>query len=166
MSRTRRFSSTWLPWVLLLVVLGVALVVGGRSSGQPTLDERTLSVAETLRCPECTDKSMAASDAPTSMAGRDEIRRQLEAGRTPDQIRAWFAGRYDDDILLTPSRRGVEGLIWALPVVAFVVAAGVLAAAFLRWRRVETRRLSDADRRRVDAARATAGGSRGPDDPQ
>lgn len=136
MSGRRRFSSTWLPWGLLVVVLAITLAVGAKPGSRPDITERTLSVAATLRCPECTDKSMAASDAPTSVASRNEIRRQLEAGRTPDQIRSWFAGRYGDDILLTPSGRGVEGLIWALPVVAFVIAAAVLAAAFLRWRKV------------------------------
>ncbi len=156
MSSKRRFSSTWLPWALLIVVFAVALVVGGRSSAQPSLEERTRDVAETLRCPECTDKSMAASDAPTSIAGREEVTRQLEAGRTPDQIRTWFAGRYGEDILLTPSKRGFEGLIWAVPVVAFVIAAAVLAAAFLRWRRIDSDTVSDADRARVEAARVAA----------
>lgn len=152
MSRRTRFSSQLLPWILAVVVLAVALVVGSRPTGQSNLTDRTRAVAETVRCPECTDKSMAASDAPTSVAGRTEIRRQLEAGRTPDEIRAWFADRYGDDILLTPSRRGLEGLIWAIPVVAFVVAAAVLGAAFVRWRRTGADTLTDADRNKVAAA--------------
>lgn len=154
MKRSGSFSAHWLPWALLIVVLAVALAVGGRSAGRPSLTERTLDVAATVRCPECTDKSMAASDAPTSVAGRAEIRRQLEAGRTPDEIRAWFADRYGDDILLTPSRQGLEGLIWAIPVVAFVIAAAVLGAAFVRWNRREADAVSDDDRRKVTAALA------------
>jgi cytochrome c-type biogenesis protein CcmH/NrfF len=146
----------WLPWALLVVVLAGALAVGARSPRPPTLAERTRAVAATLRCPQCTDKSMAASDAPTSVAGRAEIRRQLVAGRSPDEIRGWFAARYGDSILLTPQRRGLEGLIWALPVVAFVVAAAALAAVFLRWRRRASVELTDDDRRLVDAARRHA----------
>lgn len=154
MSSHRRFSSHWLPWVLLVAVLGVALVVGGRTTAKPTVSERTLAVAATVRCPQCTDKSMAASDAPTSVAGRNEIRRQIEAGRTPDEIRGWFAARYGSDILLTPSRRGLEGLIWAIPVIAFVLAAAVLAAAFVRWNRLSPDSATDDERRKVDAALA------------
>ena len=150
----KKFSSHWLPWVLLMAVLVVALVVGAGPSGRPSLTERTRAVAETVRCPQCTDKSMAASDAPTSVAGKKEIRRQLAAGRTPDQVRAWFADRYGADILLTPSRRGIEGLIWAIPVVAFVVAAAVLAAAFLRWRRTDPEPIDDDARDKVAAALA------------
>jgi cytochrome c-type biogenesis protein CcmH/NrfF len=144
----------WLPWVLLVAVLAGALVFGTRQRSEPTLTERTLTVAATLRCPECTDKSMAASDAPTSVAGRTEIRRQLAAGKSPDEVRAWFASRYDQTILLTPERKGIDGLIWALPVVVFVVAAAALAAVFVRWRRRGDLTVSDADREMVDAARA------------
>ena len=107
-----------------------------------------------VRCPECTDKSMAASDAPTSVASRGEIRRQLEAGKSPNEVRGWFESRYGATILLTPQRRGIEGLIWAVPVVAFVVASAVLAAVFARWRRSSLQDLSDDDRQLVDAARA------------
>lgn len=149
----RHFSAHWLPWALLFGVLAVALVVGSGASGAKSLTEQTRDVAATVRCPECTDKSMAASDAPTSIAGRTEIRRQLVAGKSPDEIRAWFADRYGDDILLTPARRGIEGLIWAVPVVAFVIAAAVLAAAFVRWSRRDTDILSVEDRDRVEAAR-------------
>lgn len=154
MSAKREFSSSPLPWVLLVVVLAVALAVGAKSTAKPSLTERTLAVSATIRCPQCTDKSMAASDAPTSVAGRNEIRRQLAAGRTPDEIRAWFADRYGADILLTPSRQGVEGLIWAIPVVAFVIAASVLAAAFVRWRRLGSAGVTEADQAKVDEALA------------
>ena len=40
-----------------------------------------------------------------------------------------------DSILLTPPRDGVAGLVWVLPVLALVTAAGALTVAFRRWRR-------------------------------
>lgn len=166
MSNGRRFSSHWLPWVLLVAVLAVALIVGGRAEATPSVSERTLSVAATIRCPQCTDKSMAASDAPTSVAGRNEIRRQIEAGRTPDEIRTWFADRYGSDILLTPSRRGIEGLIWAIPVIAFVLAAAVLAAAFVRWNRLSPDPLTDDERHKVEVALAGLHATDGEDVPR
>ncbi len=135
-------------------MLIAALVVGSRPHQQPSLTERTRSVASTMRCPECTDKSMAASDAPTSVASRAEIRRQLAAGRSPDEVRGWFSDRYGASILLTPQRSGIDGLVWALPVVGFVVAAAALAAVFLRWRRRGGDDLSDDDILLVEQARA------------
>ena len=117
------------------------------------MTERTLSVAATIKCPECTDKSMAASDAPTSVAGRAEIKRQLIAGQSPNEIRTWFAARYGTSVLLTPSRSGIEGLIWIIPVVMFVIAVAGVTALFMRWRRVGTGVLTTEDQELVDDAR-------------
>ncbi len=153
----------WLPWFLLVGVLIVALVIGSRPHQQPSLTERTRTVAATLRCPQCTDKSMAASDAPTSVAGRAEIRRQLAAGRSPDEVRGWFSDRYGASILLTPKRSGIDGLIWALPVAAFVIASAALAAVFLRWRRRSDDDLSEDDLRLVEQARAAQADDGGAD---
>lgn len=149
----------WLPYVLLVLVLVGAFAVGGRSRAHPSLTERTLSVAATIKCPECTDKSMAASDAPTSVAGRTEIRRQLAAGQSPNEIRTWFAARYGTSVLLTPSRSGIEGLIWIIPVVMFVIAVAGVTALFMRWRRVGTGVLSAEDQDLVDEARRQDPGS-------
>ena len=143
----------WLPYVLLVAVVVVAFAVGGRSRSQSTLTERTLSVAATIKCPECTDKSMAASDAPTSVAGRAEIKRQLAAGQSPNEIRSWFSARYGTSVLLTPSRSGIEGLIWIIPVVMFVIAVAGVTALFMRWRRVGTGVLTTEDQELVDDAR-------------
>lgn len=135
----------WLPYGLVLVVVIGALVIGSQRSTPPNLDERVRSVATTIKCPECTDKSMAASDAATSVAGRTEIRRQLKAGRTPSEIRSWFVARYGSSILLTPGRTGIEGLIWVLPVMVLVIGAAGLAALFVRWRRIGEVEVSEED---------------------
>ncbi len=154
MALPERGVTRWLPYALLLAVLIAALAIGASGGGPRSLEDRTRSVAATLKCPECTDKSMAASDAPTSVAGRAEIRRQLEAGRSPSEIRSWFEERYGATMLLTPKRSGVEGLIWVLPVVAVVIAGAALAALFVRWRRDTSDEVTDDDRDRV--ARALA----------
>ena len=54
----------------------------------------------------------------------------MAAGRTDDQIRAYFAERLGEQYLLTPSSSGIGSLTWVLPVVALVVAFGGLGFAF------------------------------------
>ena len=81
---------------------------------------------------------MAAQDI------RDEIARQVRAGRTDDQVRAFIAERIGEQYLLTPSAGGLGGLTWALPVVALVLGFGALGFAFAtgdgswRWRPTTT----------------------------
>jgi cytochrome c-type biogenesis protein CcmH len=143
----------WGPYLLLAVVLVVALAVGASRTPGKNLSERTQAIAATIKCPQCTDESMATSNAPTSVAGRAEIARRLRAGQTSAQIRAFFASRYGDTILLTPKSTGFDSLIWILPVIVLVVGFAGLTAAFLRWRRLTPTAPTADDHELVDEAR-------------
>ena len=105
------------------VVVIAALVAGGSDDGARTADDRVQEVAAGLRCPVCQNLSVA--DSPSRLAGemRAEIEAKLDAGQTPEQIRAFFVDRYGEWVLLAPTKRGLNLLPWAVPVV------GVLAGA-------------------------------------
>ena len=140
-------------YAALAVVAAVALTVGvtGRR-GARTEDDRVRQIASTVRCPTCRGLSAAESDAKAAQAVREEIRAQLRAGRSGGDIRAFLAGRYGRDILLTPSASGVTSLVWVLPVVVFVAAVAGLVAAFRRWRDHPFETPTPDDRALVDLA--------------
>ena len=123
-------------WIALALVLGVALFVGSRGDGSPPTDaQRAHKIASAIRCPTCRSQSAADSDAPSSVAVRDEVLRRVQQGQTEGQIRAYLVSRYGEQILLDPPKQGVSGLVWALPVIAVAAALGSLTVAFRRWRR-------------------------------
>lgn len=144
-----------LPWVVMAVVVAVALVVGSRPADDATDEDRVRAIASTVKCPACAGQSAATSDAPSAAAIRAEIARRVRRGESPDEIRAYLAGRFDD-ILLTPPRSGAGGVVWGLPVAAVVVAFAGLALVFRRWQASSPTAASPADRDLV--ARARAGG--------
>ncbi|MGH9243970.1 MAG: cytochrome c-type biogenesis protein [Acidimicrobiales bacterium] len=126
-------------WALMAVVLVAGLAVATFGSREPrTAEARMLAVAETIKCPTCRSQSVADSDAPASEAIRSEIVRRIDEGESDGEIRAYFASRYGEQILLTPRSSGTAGLVWALPIVALVVTGAGLGWAFVRWRRWET----------------------------
>lgn len=152
----RRF----VPWLMMAVVLGAALLIGGRPDGSPhSVNDQVRAIAREVRCPTCESQSAADSNAPASEAIRNEIRTQLKAGRSPGQIRAFLVSRFGTDILLKPESRGVAGLVWAIPVVVLVIALAAVALAFRRWKR-ESRLLVATDEDRVTVARALNGNDR------
>lgn len=125
-----------LSYVAMAVIAAVALAVGTLDEGSArTVEERVQDVASTIRCPQCRSQSAADSDASTAQAVRAEIAERIDAGQTDDEIRAYFASAYGDEILLTPPRTGVGALVWVVPVVVFVVGGAGLAFAFRRWKR-------------------------------
>ncbi len=146
-------SARW-PWLVL-----VALLVGGLTvaavgdSGPRTTEERARSLAESIKCPTCDGQSVADSNAPAARNIRTEVARRIEVGETDDEIRDYIGGLFGEDLLLTPPRTGVAGLVWFLPVAMLVLAVGGLAAAFRRWRTVPDQDVSDEDRVLVERAR-------------
>jgi cytochrome c-type biogenesis protein CcmH len=105
------------------IVALAALIASGGSDGNQTLDERVHEIGAGLRCPVCLNLSVA--DSPSKLAGemRTEIAAQLRAGRTPEQIRAFFIDRYGAWILLSPPPHGLNLVPWAVPIVGLL--AGV-----------------------------------------
>jgi len=119
----------------MAVIVVVVLVVAGGPSGPRTNAERIDGIAKTLKCPTCVGESVYTSQAASAQDIKEEIARQVAAGRTDDQVRAYFAERLGEQYLLTPSASGIGSLAWVLPVVALVVAFGALGFAFAKWRR-------------------------------
>jgi cytochrome c-type biogenesis protein CcmH len=139
----------------MAAVLAGALTIGvTRAGGARTNEERVEAIAKTIKCPVCRSESVFDSKADASQNIRDEIARQVAAGRTDDQIRAFINDRFQDQgLLLVPPQSGVDSLVWVLPVVALVLAGGGLAVAFRRWRLAPDTVPTDDDRALVDAAR-------------
>jgi cytochrome c-type biogenesis protein CcmH len=139
----------------MAVVLAAALTIGVTRAGGPrTNEERVDAIAKTIKCPVCRSESVFDSKADASQNIRDEIARQVAAGRSDDQIRSFINARFQDQgLLLVPPKSGVDSLVWVLPVVALVLAAGGLVVAFRKWRLAPDTVPTDDDRALVDAAR-------------
>ena len=82
------------------------------------------SLSEEIACPVCEGESVAQSNAPAALNIRREIARSVDAGRTDDEIRAYLARQYGEEQLLRPRGEGLSALVWVVPVVAVVLAAG------------------------------------------
>jgi cytochrome c-type biogenesis protein CcmH len=139
----------------MAAIVAGALTIGVTRAGGPrSNEERVEAIAKTIKCPVCRSESVFDSKADASQNIRDEIARQVAAGRSDDQIRAFINDRFQDQgLLLVPPKSGVDSLVWVLPVVALVLAAGGLAVAFRNWRLAPDTVPTDDDRALVDAAR-------------
>lgn len=126
-----------------LVFAGVALAQ--RAPGRPpSLDQRVTDVAAGLRCPSCQGESVADSQSEVAKGMRAQIRSQLRSGRSPDQIRSWFASRYGDSVLMTPSGHGIDALLWVLPAGLFLAGLAGIALMVRRRRRPAAARVEPA----------------------
>jgi len=97
------------------------------------LESRVRAVASELRCPVCQGESIQDSPAALAQEMKAIVREQLAAGRTPDEVKAYFVEKYGEWILLRPKARGWNVLVYVLPLLALVVGGLVIARAMRRW---------------------------------
>ena len=114
---------------VLVIVAAVAFVAARAFAVDPTelpdpaLQARYLALTHELRCMQCQNESLA--DSPVGLAAdlRREVRDQLLAGRSDDQIRAWMSARYGDFILFRPRYSLRNAWLWGAPGVLLLIGA-------------------------------------------
>ena len=111
------------PLALAAVVV-FALVLGGRTAGPASDGERVEQLTEQLRCPVCDGLAVADSPSSTARAIASDVRSRVAAGETDDEIRGAYVAQYGDWILLEPPAGGFGSMVWLLPLILVVVAAG------------------------------------------
>jgi len=118
-------------WVLcaglLLATSLVAAQTAAPMAADPALEARVLAVAEELRCLVCQNETIAASHAELAVDLRQQIRSQLQQGRTPQQILDFMSERYGDFVLYRPPWQARTLLLWLGPFLLLLWAAWVLA---------------------------------------
>jgi cytochrome c-type biogenesis protein CcmH len=87
------------------------------------LDQREHEIASLLRCPVCQGLSIADSPAEMAINMKGQVRELLSRGFTQEQILSYFEHSYGQFVLLKPKFRGVNSLVWTLPILALIAGA-------------------------------------------
>lgn len=122
----------------LLVLVGSALAPSALASQhlpEAELTRRADAIASQLRCPVCQNLSVKDSPSSVSVAFRARVRELVRAGRSEQEIKAFFVARYGDWILLSPPRRGIALVVWLAPLLVLLIGALVVVSAVRRWTR-------------------------------
>ena len=135
MAERRIRLPVWVQVLLPLAVLAVALIIGtGVLDAAPqTAAQRAAAIEAAVRCPSCTDVSVAQSNATTAIAVRHQIESMVQAGRPTASIQQALVSEYGQTILLVPPDTGGISLIYVVPMVAGAAALATVGVLF--WRR-------------------------------
>jgi cytochrome c-type biogenesis protein CcmH len=97
-------------------------------------ENRIRHLEEKLRCLVCQNQSLADSNAELAGDLRKQVRDQVAAGRSDDEIIGYLVQRYGDFVLYEPPFKATTALLWLGPFLLFVAAAGFLLVAVRRRR--------------------------------
>jgi cytochrome c-type biogenesis protein CcmH len=98
----------------------------------PVLEAKVLRISEELRCLVCQNETIAASRADLAVDLRQQVRQQLQQGRSQEQIIDFMVQRYGDFVLYRPPVRSSTWLLWGGPFVLLGIALVALVANIRR----------------------------------
>jgi cytochrome c-type biogenesis protein CcmH/NrfF len=64
---------------------------------------------------------------------REEIRAQMELGKSKAEILAYFKGKYGEKILSAPTTTGFNVVAWVMPFVLMILGGLIVGVAIMRW---------------------------------
>jgi len=126
-------------------------------SDDPVIEQRLAKLSHELRCLQCQNQTLA--DSPSDLAAdlRREIRAQMKAGKSDQEIIAFLTQRYGQFILYRPRVTPLTYLLWFGP---FVLLLGGLLILFryIKQRRdqITEQPLTAEDRRRAEEMLASS----------
>ena len=100
----------------------------------PKIEARLTAIAEELRCLVCQNESLIASRADLAMDLKRQVREQIKAGKSDQQIRDYMVERYGDFVLYRPPVKRTTLVLWVGPF-ALLIAGLCAVWIFVRRRR-------------------------------
>ena len=124
------------------------LAAAGAPAQAPDEEARYRALIAELRCMVCQNQSIAESNAPLAEDLRGQVRAQLDAGKSDEEIIEFLTARYGDYVRYRPAFKGKTLLLWLGPFALLALAGTVAAVVIRRSRAAPAAPVPDAQRLR------------------
>src|SRR5712664_1518559 len=137
--------------LLLIALAGPALAKEAKPVEDPQIDQRMQALTQQLRCLVCQNETLADSRADLAEDLRKEIREQMKAGKSDQEIIAFLTQRYGDFVLYKPQVKSTTYLLWFGPFV-LLIGGTFMLYQYLKQRRgmIADKPLSAEERKRAE----------------
>jgi cytochrome c-type biogenesis protein CcmH len=92
----------------------------------PELEAKVQTIAIELRCLVCQNETIAGSHADLAVDLRNQIRTQLQNGKSKDDIISYMVDRYGDFVLYKPPVKSNTLVLWFGPFIILLVGLWAL----------------------------------------
>ena len=128
----------------LHLLTGLALAAGAAlaapatdTAADPALEARVNEVAAELRCLVCQNQSLADSHAPLAIDLKYQVREQLQAGHSAQEVVDYMTARYGDFVRYRPAWQAKTLLLWCGPLLLVLAGVALLWRALARQQRTQ-----------------------------
>src|SRR5882724_10796117 len=128
----------------------VVIAKDAQPNEDPQIEQRMKNLTEQLRCLVCQNETLADSRADLAEDLRKQVREQMKAGTSDQEILAYLTQRYGDFVLYNPPVKATTYLLWFGPFILLIGGTGVLYR-YLKHRRevIKDEPLTAAERKRA-----------------
>ncbi|MEI2636465.1 MAG: cytochrome c-type biogenesis protein [Methylotenera sp.] len=119
--------------ILFLLVFNFLLSTSAAFAGEakplaedPVLEERLKAMSHELRCLVCQNQTLADSNSPLAEDLRKEIRAQMRAGKSDQEVVDYLVARYGDFVRYRPPVNSNTALLWFGPFLLLLIGGFVL----------------------------------------
>ena len=141
--------------ILILAVVvslaGIMIAKEAQPAEDPQIEQRMRALTQQLRCLVCQNETLADSQADLAEDLRRQIREQMKAGKSDQEIIAFLTQRYGDFVLYKPPVKATTYLLWFGPFVLLLMGIAVLYRYLKRRRElIHDQPLTAEERRRAE----------------
>ncbi|MCL1052128.1 heme lyase NrfEFG subunit NrfF [Shewanella abyssi] len=124
-------------FVLLLSMASVANAtpVDTYEFKSPENQKRALSLASSLRCPQCQNQNLVDSNSPVAQDLRLEVYEMVDEGKGDDEIVEFMTSRYGEFVLYKPRMEAKTYVLWLGPI-GLLLFGGMIGFLFIRKQRI------------------------------
>ncbi|MBC3873176.1 cytochrome c-type biogenesis protein [Undibacterium flavidum] len=126
------YFAHWIANVCIVSVCAVGTVIAAPISNVATLETQVQRITEELRCLVCQNQSIADSHAELAVQLKNQVRSQLQQGKSESQVKEFMVQRYGDFVLYRPPVKTSTWLLWFGPAILFLLASLVLGRQYRR----------------------------------
>ena len=127
MKMKQRSPLSYFLMIGMLLAAALPTTLAKAQTPQPVSDDDVNRIASQLYCPVCENVSLDVCSTTACSLWRENIRTQLAAGKTDDEIKQYFVEQFGARVIGIPPRRGFNWFLYAVPPLA---ALGLAAAGF------------------------------------
>jgi cytochrome c-type biogenesis protein CcmH len=148
----RHLARALLVLAAALAPLAYAADTAVPTEQDPVAQSRAVKLEEQLRCLVCQNQTIAESNAELAVDLRRQVREQIAAGKSDEEIIKFMTDRYGDFVLYRPPFKATTVLLWAGPLLLLALGLAMLIR-LVRERRAlpDTAPLTAEERARAEA---------------
>ena len=79
-------------------------------------------ISNELMCPVCQGQTVAESNSKLAISMRDVIKQKITEGKSKNEILNYFTEIYGDNILATPPVKGLNILLYFVPILFLIIS--------------------------------------------